>query len=67
MSRYGNWGRPTPISELKFFVQEYGRKSDPTSQRLTKKYYRYYKNAGGKSTLRKILEGKDVPVPKRLR
>jgi len=67
MSRYGNWGRPTPISELKYWVQHWARRDDETSQSLARKYYTYYKTAGGKSSFNDIKNGKDVAVPKHLR
>jgi len=65
-SKYGNWGRPTPVGELKYWVQTFGRECDPTSKSLTIKYYRFYKNAGGKSNLRKIITGKDIAIPNHL-
>jgi hypothetical protein len=56
-----------PLSELKYFVQLFGRCYDPTSRSLAEKYYISYIERGGKTRYQKIVDGPTLPTPKRLR
>ena len=57
---YGNFGKPQKnISKMKYWVWNWGQKTDETSKDFAQKYYRLYLSAGGKLSFQKIVKGKE--------
>jgi hypothetical protein len=58
---------PMSMSEIKYFIQLWGRRYDSTSRSLAEQFYIAYIDRGGKTSYQKIVDGPTFPTPKRLR